>query len=80
MTKSAALCKIINTIMYRITIHRIDHEKTPREAHPDLPEYVNVDTDVYSQVFLELDVEATIALLNKRPRVRGTRKKREGAK
>jgi hypothetical protein len=63
--------------MYRITIHRIEQE-TANEPSP--PRIVNVDTLVYSQLLSALDVAEIIGLINKQPRVRGTRKKKEGGK
>ena len=55
--------------MYRITIHRIESNPNPTEPH------TNIDVDIYSQLFEELDVADLIARINHKPRTRRAAKK-----
>ncbi len=60
--------------MYRITITRL-------VGGTDLANPTEKDSvEVYSQSFDELNIPATIALLNKQPRARGPRKNKAAAK
>lgn len=59
--------------MYRITITRENNLTEEEKSTRPVP---SLFTTVYEQSFDELNVAATIALLNKQPRTRGPRTKK----